>query len=87
MRGVLRDFTEKEGENFVELAEKYDLYLAEKINVKPKPTKPVERLLLRFSNFNTNKVVENELIIEKDGEKRVYTKDYINLTKAFYLNM
>ena len=77
----------KEGENFVELAEKYDLYLAEKINVKPKPTKPVERLLLRFSNFNTNKVVENELIIEKDGEKRVYTKDYINLTKAFYLNM
>jgi len=34
----------KEGEHFVELAANHNLYLSEKINVKPKPSKPIERL-------------------------------------------
>jgi len=61
--------------------------IAEKINIKPKPSKPIERLLLRFSNFNLNEIIENEIIIEEAGEKRIYTKNYIDLTKAFYLKM
>jgi len=77
----------KEGESFIELAINSDLYLAEKTTVKPKPSKPIERLLLRFSNFNLNEKIENELIIEKEGAKRVYTKEFTSLTKAFYLKM
>lgn len=77
----------KEGKDFIELAKNYDLYLSEKVSVKPKPSKPVERLLLHFSNVNSHKRIENELIIEKTGEQRIYTKDYTNLTKEFYLNM
>jgi len=77
----------KEGDDFIKLASNYDLYLAEKINVKPKPSKPTERLLLRFSNFNLNEIIENKLIIEESGESRVYTKEFIKLTKDFYLNM
>ncbi len=76
----------KEGEDFVELAKNYGLYLAEKINVKPKPNKAIERLLLRFSNFNLNKIIELELIVEEERVERVYTKEYIELTKDFYLN-
>ena len=77
----------KEGEGFIKLASNHNLYLAEKINVKPKPCKPIERLLLRFSKRNTDIPIENELIIEEEGEKRIYTKKYIELTKAFYLKM
>lgn len=77
----------KEGEDFIELANNYDLYLAEKVEVKPKPSKPIERLLLRFSNFKLNEIIENELILEEAGEVRVYTKNYTKLTKTFYLNM
>jgi len=77
----------KEGEYFIELAKSYKLYLLEKVSVKPKPRKDTKRLLLRFSNFNSNETIENELVIEEAGEKRVYTKEYIDLTKLFYLNM
>ena len=77
----------KEGEDFIGLAKNYGLYLAEKINVKPRPSKPIERLLLRFSTRNTEILIENELIIEEEGKKRVYTKEFTTLTKAFYLNM
>lgn len=77
----------KEGEDFVHLAVNSGLYLAEKTNVRPKPTKAIERLLLRFSNFNLNEIIERELIIEREGTKRIYTKEYIDLTKEFYLNM
>ncbi len=87
----------KEGEDFIKLAGKHDLYLAERIKVKSKPSKPIERLLLRFSR-NTDIPVctsqdrqeclcYDELIIEEEETKRIYTKDYTNLTKAFYLNM
>ena len=85
----------KEGEDFIELAKNYDLYLAEKINVKPKPSKAIERLLLRFSippacasaRDRQECLCYDELIIEEAGEQRIYTKAYINLTKEFYLNM
>ena len=76
----------KEGEDFIELAKNHHLYLAEKVNVKPKPSKPIERLLLRFSNANPHEIIESELIIEEAGTQRIYTKGYVNLTKEFYLS-
>ena len=77
----------KEGEGFIELAEKNALYLVEKIKVRPKSSKPVERFLLRFSNFHLNETTENELLIEREGGERIYTNNYTNLTRKFYLKL
>ncbi len=76
----------KEGEDFIESAHRHALYLTVKTSVRPKPSKPIERLLLRFSNVEPNtEVLENELIVEEDSPKRIYTKTFIELTKDFYL--
>lgn len=76
----------KEGEDFIESARCHALHLTVKTSVRPKPSKPIERLLLRFSNIEPNEeVLENELIIEEDNTTRIYTKTFTELTKDFYL--
>ena len=75
-----------EGEQCIETAKHHGLYLNRKIKVKPKLSKPVERLLLRFSNTQKN-AVEDILIIEKDSRERAYTDAFKELTSDFYLNM
>lgn len=77
---------QKEGELFIESARNHALHLKAKTKIRPKPSKPIERLLLRFSNAKPNQeVLENELIIEEDSPKRMYTKTFTELTKDFYL--
>lgn len=73
-----------EAEKFIQLAVHQKLYLNKKCIVKPNPTKPSKRTLMEFS-FLQKETMETELIIETETRHQ-YTKEYISLTKDFYLN-
>lgn len=74
-----------EGLRFQELAETYKLYCTHVTTVKPKKDKPVERLLLQFERLKKEKQ-EDELVIQNEGHNE-WTKQYIALTREFYLKM
>jgi len=67
-----------------ECAEKNKLYAVRKTYVYPTPKSPVKRILMEFSK-NLSSCVESELVIEK--ERHVYTDEFTDLVKEFYLNM
>ncbi len=71
-----------EGLRFVELAESYHLYCIRQTEVKPKASKPVERLLLQFSRQPADMIRDRLIIQEESGE---WTKEYRQLTGDFYL--
>ena len=73
-----------EAEQFITLAFEERLYLNKKCVVKPNPSKPAKRILMEFS-FSENEVINEELIIETE-KRHQYTKEYISLTKDYYLN-
>ena len=74
----------KEEKRFIELAEKSGLSVNRKLHVKGNPNSEIARSLLEFS-FQKNGIEHKTLIIEK--ERHHYTKQYIDLTKDFYLKM
>ena len=74
-----------EGLRFRELARSYHLYCSKMTEVVPKVDKQVERLLMQFEK-NEVALVKDRLIIQKE-KRNEWTKEYIQLTKAFYLNM
>jgi tRNA1Val (adenine37-N6)-methyltransferase len=74
----------KEEINFIKLAKNGNLCLNRVCRVKGNVDSEVKRSLLEFS-FKTQDVVEGELTIEKTRHN--YTKEYIELTKDFYLKM
>ena len=73
-----------EQDNFVSLAEKNDLFISKITHVKGNYESPVKRSLLQFS-FIKNEMLKKELVIE--NSRHVYTKDYTELVKDFYLKM
>jgi len=73
----------KEEENFIALAKEAELYPVKITRVKGTPTSDVKRSLLAFSRNEIQNVPIDELIIETD--RHVYTPEYIELTKDFYL--
>jgi tRNA1Val (adenine37-N6)-methyltransferase len=75
----------KEEDNFIALAKEYELYPIKITRVKGTPTTEIKRSLLAFSRNETTTVLTNELIIET--ARHVYTPEYIELTKDFYLKM
>jgi tRNA1Val (adenine37-N6)-methyltransferase len=74
----------KEEEKFIALANEYELYPIKITRVKGSPTTEIKRSLLAFSRKNTA-ILADELIIET--ARHVYTPEYIELTKEFYLKM
>ena len=74
-----------EGEHFEGIALEKGLHLNRKTVVYPSPGKPVKRWLMEFC-FQQNKSLDDDLIIES-GARHEYSKEYITLTKEFYLNM
>jgi tRNA1Val (adenine37-N6)-methyltransferase len=74
----------KEEKSFVQMAKTQKLLLNKVCRVKGNPTSEIKRSLLTFS-FNDSTIEEEELIIELG--RHLYTNDYINLTKDFYLKM
>ena len=74
----------KEEANFIALATSFELYPNRCLNIKGNEKAEIKRSLLEFT-FKKKFCVIEELIIEK--ERHVYTTDYVNLTKDFYLKM
>ena len=73
----------KEEKNFIALAKEAELYPVKITRVKGTPTSDIKRSLLAFSRNEIQNAPIDELIIETD--RHVYTPEYIELTKDFYL--
>ena len=74
-----------EEENFIALANEFELYPLKITRVKGTPTTEIKRSLLAFSRNETTDLPIDELVIET--ARHVYTQEYIGLTKDFYLKM
>lgn len=74
----------KEEEQFIALALEVGLFPKRICRVKGTTTSEVKRSLLEFS-FEKKEVIFEELTIEIS--RHVYTEDYINLVKDFYIKM
>jgi tRNA1Val (adenine37-N6)-methyltransferase len=75
----------KEEENFIALAKESELYPTKITRVKGTPTSEIKRSLLAFSRNQDYEIKIDELTIEID--RHIYTLEYIELTKEFYLKM
>mgnify|MGYP000265313344 CR=1 FL=1 len=72
-----------EAEQFILLAKEEKLFLNRKCVVKPNQTKPTKRVLMEFS-LQQKELIKEALTIET-ATRHQYTKEYISLTKDFYL--
>jgi len=75
-----------EGLRFKEMADQYGFHLSHMTEVKPKVEKSVERLLMAFKRNPVDEVVTDSLVIQHK-KRNDFTDAYIELTKAFYLNL
>jgi tRNA1Val (adenine37-N6)-methyltransferase len=75
----------KEEENFVALAKEYELYPFKITRVKGTSTTEIKRSLLAFNRKENIELPIDELVIET--ARHIYTPEYIELTKDFYLKM
>ncbi len=69
----------------IEIASKYGIYPCKILNVKPTPNKEINRIVIDFSKTEQETIFE-EIIIEISGRHN-YSKEYIQLTKEFYLKL
>jgi tRNA1Val (adenine37-N6)-methyltransferase len=75
----------KEGEKFIEIAEKSKLFVNRMTFVKPNPSKIPHRVLIELSYLKMN-CIADEISIE-NGKRHKYTEEYKLLTLPFYLNI
>jgi tRNA1Val (adenine37-N6)-methyltransferase len=75
----------KEEAAFLSLAKEYDLFPLKITRVKGTPTTEIKRSLLAFIRNENLDLIIDELIIET--ARHLYTKEYTELTKEFYLKM
>lgn len=80
---VVLPFSEQE--KFISVANEYQLYPSDILEVRGQPTSPIKRTLLKFKRNKTESISRNELIIERS--RHDYTQDYKALVKDFYLKM
>ncbi len=73
-----------EGNIFIAEAQRYGLYCNSLLKIKPLPSSEVRRMIMDFSG-EKSKPHEKFLTIEH-GRRHEFTKEYIELTKEFYLN-
>ena len=74
----------KNEEEFIQLASKEKLFPQKITRVRGHKNSPIKRSLLQFG-FEQTTLETSELIIEI--ERHIYTEDYKNLVKDFYLKM
>jgi tRNA1Val (adenine37-N6)-methyltransferase len=75
----------KEEDRFLAIAKEYELYPTKITRVKGTATSEIKRSLLAFSRKETIGFPIDELIIET--ARHIYTPEYFELTKEFYLKM
>jgi tRNA1Val (adenine37-N6)-methyltransferase len=73
-----------EEEKFIALAKNFNLSPNKICRVKGNPETEIKRSMLQFS-FRESDIITETLIIETS--RHIYTEDYINLTRDFYLKM
>ncbi|MEO5603406.1 MAG: methyltransferase [Cyclobacteriaceae bacterium] len=71
-----------EGSGFIDLADKFQLFLNRKTSFRSRSHKPVERLLLEFS-FSQTTIKESDLVLYSEGE--TWSEAHHELTREFYL--
>ncbi len=74
-----------EGGYFIRLARIAGFSLSKRVEVLPNLGKPAKRLLIELS-LNITKTIEGQLCVE-NGQRHVYSPEYIKLCKDFYLKM
>lgn len=72
----------EEGNSFIQLAAKSYLFCNQKVAIKYKQSKPIERYLLEFS-FTSNNRIEYELLLS--NEEGNWTETYRKIVAPFYL--
>jgi len=72
-----------EGNLFIAEAAEYGLYCCDIFKIKPLPASKIKRLILTFVKYRVNPT-EKFLTISA-GKRHEFTKEYIKLTKDFYL--
>lgn len=75
----------KEEVSFLAIAKEYELYPIKITRVKGTPTTAIKRSLLAFTRKENFDIKIDELVIET--VRHIYTEEYIDLTKEFYLKM
>ncbi|OCB75339.1 tRNA1(Val) (adenine(37)-N6)-methyltransferase [Flavobacterium crassostreae] len=75
----------KEEQQFLKIAAHFELYPFKITRVKGTPNAEIKRSLLAFSRKEAATIFADELTIET--ARHVYTPEYIQLTKDFYLKM
>ena len=74
----------KEGMEFLDKAQRKELFCNHILRIKTKADKNEKRLIMEFS-FNFKGISEEEIIIqEEDGS---FTQEYIDLTRDYYLQL
>lgn len=73
----------EEGEYFERIARLSGFYARRKVSVLPNPGKPAKRYLLEFSLQEV--VLQDYSLAIENGQRHVYTAEYMTLTKDFYL--
>jgi tRNA1Val (adenine37-N6)-methyltransferase len=68
---------------FIDMATNKGLFCKRITHVKPLPGRKPKRVLLEFS-YREEEPVENQITIEK-GPRHVFTEEYVEMTKDFYL--
>jgi len=74
-----------EAQIFKNMAKQNNLCLVESMRIKTKADKEPKRLLMKYS-FEQKIQEETEIVIEND-DRHHYTKEYIELTKDYYLDI
>ncbi|MEI6880280.1 MAG: methyltransferase [Bacteroidota bacterium] len=72
----------QEGLEFIQIAKQHNLQLLHLINIKPKPEKELNRLILAFGKSNKTYLESTFTIYQSNG---IATDEYVELTKDFYL--
>ncbi len=74
----------EESKLFIIKAQEYGLLCNKKLKIIPHSGKPVKRMMMQFSK-TSEPIHESTLIIEQE-KRHQYSKEYINLTKEYYLS-
>jgi tRNA1Val (adenine37-N6)-methyltransferase len=75
----------KEEERFIDLCAEAELFPVKITRVKGSHNTPIVRSLVAFKRYELAVLTADELVVETS--RHVYTDEYINLTKEFYLKM
>jgi len=74
-----------EGDYFIRMARIAGFSLSKRVEVLPNPGKPAKRLLIELTLTNSD-TFETQLCVE-NGQRHIYSPEYIELCKDFYLKM